>query len=727
MSNYSGNPSKKNSGESLRHETNAAYNFIPFAEQPLRRYEKLEDLPPHSRWNSNLLSGEIRVTIKAITPIFVGSGDDKRPDFYQDAEGRYTIPGSTLRGLLRENMQILGFGAVRPEEDYQNYRILYRKMAAARGALDYDLKGTYNAILGFSRNVPPKTEAGFLYCKREDNKDKYYIRKVDQILLAKRDEQEKPKWKELYAKDVEVFFKQIGTMPSGEPLAELSDSAQDGFQHGWLHGVGRMQHQNALYVFPDPKNDAEIIDLSDEDVANYREDFESRKNSLKGTDPDKSKRMNPEFWNLPSPPQDGNKPNLKPVFYLLRGTHVDFGVSRYLRLAYEHDLQEGLPAAHQAIGTANSSEPYLDYPYSIMGFAAGKAFYRSRVSVGDFHETSGAKSGKAYQANFGEPKLSFFPAYVVDGKDYSQDGFQLRGYKQYWFKPEQNIDLAAAEKGRRSGKPALEEGNEESKFASWMNPLRAGRTSFSGTVRYRNLNPDELGLLLWCLTLDKGCQQSIGRGKPYGYGRVEIHVDSLWEYDPKQLYGVGKLRSGKADENVVCDPEALERRMNELQSAYFKFAKQALGFQNGIRNVSSIRDFLGMKKVVCKAGDKRFDHMKIEMFKDEKTNKTKTNNEFKNLVNPLPTAAELLSSLKTETPKQAALPVGSEKVGDVVICKVVGSNNLGLSVELGSGKKGSVLTKSLLKPINQYKTDSLLTAKIQSDRFGLITLSEEKK
>ena len=154
---------------------------------------------------------------------------------------------------------------------------------------------------------------------------------------------------------------------------------------------------------------------------------------------------------------------------------------------------------------------------------------------------------------------------------------------------------------------------------------------------------------------------------------------------------------------------------------------QALGFQNGIRNVSSIRDFLGMKKVVCKAGDKRFDHMKIEMFKDEKTNKTKTNNEFKNLVNPLPTAAELLSSLKTETPKQAALPVGSEKVGDVVICKVVGSNNLGLSVELGSGKKGSVLTKSLLKPINQYKTDSLLTAKIQSDRFGLITLSEEKK
>lgn len=724
MSNYSGNPSKNKSKEILRYETHAAYNFIPFAERLLRRYEKLEDLPPHSRWNTDLLSGEIRVTIQAITPIFVGGGGDNRQDFYRDAEGRYTIPGSTLRGLLRENMQILGFGAVRPEEDYKNYRILFRKMAAAKGALDYNLKGTYNAILGISRNVPPKTEAGFLYCDREDH---YYIKCVDRVLLAKRNEQTNAKWRDLFAKDTEVFFKQIGETQSREPLAELSDKAKKDYQHGWLHGVGRMQRQNILYVFPDPKDDAEIIGLSDEDAANYREDFKGRKNSLKGTDPDKSKRMDPEFWNLPSPPGEGSGPNFKPVFFLRRGKHIDFGMSRYLRLAYEHDLQEGLPAAHQAVATAKDSEPFLDYPYAIMGFAARKASYRSRVSVGDFHETSGAKSGKAFQANFGEPKLSFFPAYVADGKDYSSEDFQLRGYKQYWFKPEQNIDLAAEEKDRGSEKPAQEEGDEESKFASWMNPLQAGGTSFSGTVRYRNLNPDELGLLLWCLTLDKGCQQSIGRGKPYGYGRVEIHVDSLWEYDPKQLYGVGKLRSGKMDENAVCDPEALERRMNELKDAYFKWAKQTLGFPKGIRDVSSIRDFLGMKKVVWKAGDKRFDHMKIERVKDEQTNKLKTNDGFKNLVNPLPTAAELLSTMETETPKQTALPVGSERVGDVVICKVVGPSNLGLSVKLGSGKKGTVLAKDLLKPINQYKTGSLLTAKIQPDRFGLMILSEVKK
>ena len=50
-------------------------------------------------------------------------------NFFRTPAGTCAIPGSSLRGLVRENMQILGFGLVRPEEDLQDYQIMFRKVA----------------------------------------------------------------------------------------------------------------------------------------------------------------------------------------------------------------------------------------------------------------------------------------------------------------------------------------------------------------------------------------------------------------------------------------------------------------------------------------------------------------------------------------------------------------------------------------------------------------------
>ena len=33
---------------------------------------------------------------------------------FPGSDGKYQIPGSTVRGMVRENMQILGYGLVRP-------------------------------------------------------------------------------------------------------------------------------------------------------------------------------------------------------------------------------------------------------------------------------------------------------------------------------------------------------------------------------------------------------------------------------------------------------------------------------------------------------------------------------------------------------------------------------------------------------------------------------------
>ena len=94
-------------------------HFVPLWDKVIRRYARFEDLPSHGAMDDRLYSGKIQVTLTAMSPLLVG-GEGRpvingRPTvtFSRDARNQFRIPGSTLRGLIRQNMQILGLGAVR--------------------------------------------------------------------------------------------------------------------------------------------------------------------------------------------------------------------------------------------------------------------------------------------------------------------------------------------------------------------------------------------------------------------------------------------------------------------------------------------------------------------------------------------------------------------------------------------------------------------------------------
>ena len=107
----------------------APYNFVPFhtkgasgadgtaqgqrVERVLVRYDSLEALPRHDRIDPKLLTGEIQVTMTAETPVFVSDGNKENPHFFRGPNGEFMLPGSTIRGMVRQNMQILGFGPAR--------------------------------------------------------------------------------------------------------------------------------------------------------------------------------------------------------------------------------------------------------------------------------------------------------------------------------------------------------------------------------------------------------------------------------------------------------------------------------------------------------------------------------------------------------------------------------------------------------------------------------------
>lgn len=546
----------------------APYNFVPFSNRILP-YEG--ELPPHDKIDPSLHTGEIELTMTAQTPVFVSGGGDA-PGFFRTPAGRFAIPGSTVRGMTRENMQILGFGLIRGGEDIKDYQIYFRDMA---GRSDSGAKKYYVDALGIetrqaqgekgrgTHSVPTKVSAGYLH--RENGK--FYIQPVTRTYLrvsAKTDGMAAFGY-EPTARAEKVAYLEDGN--GGIKWIGKRDHAMPGAKDGYILFTGkpiqnRDRHHN--YVFPLEDKISDPVEISTEDKLSYEEDYETRKNALQGLVKTtwRGSEDQVRFWALP---EEGEG---KPVFYLRHNGHTYFGMSLFLRIGYPAPISQGLPPTHRE---AARDLDYLDYPHAILGYSTEKSSYRSRVSFGDLEAEGAPEELPQENVILGQPKPSWYKGYVKDGKIYDGD-FRLRGYKQYWLKEKAEAPVP-----------------EKENVASHMRPLPA-ETVFRGVVRYKNLREEELGLLLWSLGLDEGCYQSVGMGKPYGYGRMKVSILAMRELEPAALYSheglTGTLR--RTDPHTVT--EAIDY--------YVSFAEEKLNLRKPLRESDEIKDFLFLHRTL---------------------------------------------------------------------------------------------------------------------------------
>ena len=63
----------------------APYNFVPFSSTLIKRYEKIQELPPHDQIDPKLKTGEIYVRLEAEMPIYVSNGQGKYADSWHGA------------------------------------------------------------------------------------------------------------------------------------------------------------------------------------------------------------------------------------------------------------------------------------------------------------------------------------------------------------------------------------------------------------------------------------------------------------------------------------------------------------------------------------------------------------------------------------------------------------------------------------------------------------------
>jgi CRISPR-associated protein (TIGR03986 family) len=577
----------------------APYNFIPFPEQVIIPYPGNKGRPRYSDSMTNYLSGQIRITVTTQTPLIITDTCVKTTDenpqrpFVRETDGTPYIPASTLRGLLRSNMTILGFGYAQngngflpqspyfrevwdPEKDPVNEpptfaRQLYRKKL---GIETYNIPGTEKRY-----SIPTKVTGGYLYCDRNANG---FIRPVkDRVYHISRRDPMAAQWSNKYAMYEQVFYQVEGTR-----VTRLETQNFPGGRPGYIFSPAWKKNQHSLYLFPEADLTAPKISLPVASVLQYQTDYNYRKRNLRGTNADHP--SDPEFWALP---QDIHKP--KPIFYHIDGNYINIGMSRFLRLSCGRSTVDCLPQVHQR-------ESITDYPSAIFGITFRRRSIGSRISISDCHASSEYAS-MTTSLFLMRPNTAFGITYLKDGKTFTHPDAMLRGYKHYWLK---------------DPVPSTKQCNLR------LEAMSAG-TSFSGVIRYHHLTPDELGLLLWCITLEDGCYHTIGRGKPYGYGRIGIQIDQLYEYDANQLYST-----------LTATPSPCKnptQRIAELIKCYQQKAQTLLGRPDkGLLEYPHIQDFLYMKKVI-RTDLEQVDYMRI----------TSGFNEYEHCHMPLPTVQQI--------------------------------------------------------------------------------------
>ncbi len=140
---------------------------------------------------------------------------------------------------------------------------------------------------------------------------------------------------------------------------------------------------------------------------------------------------------------------------------------------------------------------------------------------------------------------------------------QIRGYKLYWHKGDNN-DIEASVKEL-----------QHPRQLTYVRPVKKG-VSFQFDVRFENLSDEELGVLLWALTLpgnpEKRYAHKLGMGKPLGMGSVEVAAQLIVD-DRAGRY------SRLFSQNQWHTPERKEDSASYL-AAFERYVLQQLGYQS---------------------------------------------------------------------------------------------------------------------------------------------------
>ncbi len=536
----------------------APYNFVELADVVIPA--KLEDgkLCDNDRYHQNRYTGKIKCTLTTSSPLYIRCGltleeyeviqkqlrkhSDYPAFFYNPVTHKPEIAGSSLRGMLRNLVEIITFSKISQVSNAQKF--YFRAVAADK---DDPLKDEYTFHLGKQgKNV----KAGYLHKQG----DKWFIRPAKTIdnspfiwikektvlkaglsgYIPIKNILDTNKYRPQYF--MNVSFEDVQTNKNNRKFAQkFSSNSQTYYYTGVLITSGNMlegattlpkeiKRKNHCLI-REPDSNAKLIPIDDkyaiQDYQKSLTDFQQQ-----------------------NPPFDSEMGVLKQgraIFYCepKPGEPVKlFGQSPNFRIPYYPKGKAKAASAVDFIPPHLQDSSVIDLADAIFGFVRQKK---------EFEEIAQSHAGRVFISNaqcttendiwlektpiipkiLASPKPTTFQHYLVQPEEVNADKRNLkhyasepikdtviRGHKLYWHKGS-NPEIAH---------PTPKEASDTQ--LTQIQPIKSG-VNFEFTIHFENLNDVELGALMWVLDIgqDDKYRLSLGMGKPLGMGAIKINYE----------------------------------------------------------------------------------------------------------------------------------------------------------------------------------------------------------
>ena len=495
----------------------APFNFVPLASWVL--YPEWSSRVSHDLPLKEGLSGKIDFELTAHTPILVGDENIKattqapgQVSFFKLPNGRYAIPGSSIKGMIKNVLSIATFSRMKAVDDQKfSVRDLHNRDLYGNNMTEPIHGGFRSQVLAgwlkFDNGLWHLYEAEYARIEQST------IRNI--IPLFNFPPRQPPLSRDTPAAikyDVskgrltfqEVQYTDSGTIPhqhTNKILIYNKATSLGAGKTGYLVITGQPSPQKHMeFVFSAPGN---IINVSPSVINDFLS-IHSETNEWKYLN-----------TNSPFPPEFG-----VPVFYIKEHNSVRaIGLAQMFKLAYKHGVHDLISNSYNNVD--NNKKDFIETLFGCIGDTQAESL-KGRVSFNYAVCTSNTVTPiRVGPTVLNSPKASYYPIYVKQENNgdpyttYMDDNAEIQGQKRYPVRNNLNIPVI----------PPIAQNNTNIQVN--LNPLPA-TTTFKGKLRFHNLMPEELGAVLWALEWGGNgeLRHSLGMGKPFGLGQVSIHIDS---------------------------------------------------------------------------------------------------------------------------------------------------------------------------------------------------------
>ena len=485
------------------------YNFVSLGE--------IEEIKREKRVKGEH-SGKIKCSLKNLTPIFIGNKTDEKEEktltLKVEGNEKYVIPASTLKGELRNIIEVLTTSCIKNVEEE---RLDYRGSAGGR-----------KNVFGIIKKFPTANDDGIIIeaDKVKVNRKKvlsnykpgFYPIKVANNLLVK-DYIKRAKLAPKYPKGTD------------DPNAINSTNDFNKVQQG-----GTLNATLWVSSFIPNKKYEKLLIPNEKHYSFTKSDYEDLLYLIKQRKEAEEKK----------PPKDRENfyiDELKEGDTIIfevngKGKIENFSFSEIPRLRYKMSPLDLVPEEFHPCTTENlcfacrmfgtigdhTENKKGEKKQEKITSMSSKIFISDALSI---NNKSKELEKKLILKSLGEPHPSLTRFYLDNNGTYDKN-FKIRGRKFYWH----HQDKIEARKNYTNYLKTISDPTPSTTNSTIL--FLEPEQNFEFEVAFKNLTDDELGILIYSLELEQDLLHKFGKAKAFGLGSCEIKItDCLLESPEK--------------------------------------------------------------------------------------------------------------------------------------------------------------------------------------------------